>query len=54
MNLMCKVFRFRDRLPVHRLFVKIFSWFWVTALVMAPQRDSAMHSSLRVQTSNCR
>jgi len=35
MNLMCKVFRFRDRLPVHRLFVKIFSWFWVTALVMA-------------------
>jgi len=34
MNLMCKVFRFRDRVPVHRLFVKIFSWFWVTALVI--------------------
>ena len=34
MNFNSKVFRFRDRVPVHRLFVKIFSWFWVTALVI--------------------
>lgn len=34
MNFKSKVFRFRDRVPVHRLFVKIFSWFWVTALVI--------------------
>jgi signal transduction histidine kinase len=34
MNFKSKVFRFRDRAPVHRLFVKIFSWFWVTALVI--------------------
>jgi two-component system sensor histidine kinase CpxA len=34
MNVGSKVFRFRDRVPVHRLFVKIFSWFWVTALVI--------------------
>ena len=34
MNLTSKVFRFRDRLPVHCLFVKIFSWFWATALVI--------------------
>src|SRR6266850_2992943 len=34
MNFKSRVFRFRDRVPVHRLFVKIFSWFWVTALVI--------------------
>src|SRR6267154_232214 len=34
MNFKSKVFRFRDRVPVHRLFLKIFSWFWVTALVI--------------------
>ena len=34
MNFKSKVFRFRDRVPVHYLFVKIFSWFWVTALVI--------------------
>jgi len=34
MNFKSNVFRFRDRVPVHRLFVKIFSWFWVTALVI--------------------
>jgi len=34
MNFKSKVFRFRDRVPVHHLFVKIFSWFWVTALVI--------------------
>jgi two-component system sensor histidine kinase CpxA len=34
MNLTSRVFRFRDRLPAHCLFVKIFSWFWVTALVI--------------------
>jgi two-component system sensor histidine kinase CpxA len=34
MNFRSKVFRFRDRVPVYRLFVKIFSWFWVTALVI--------------------
>jgi two-component system, OmpR family, sensor histidine kinase CpxA len=34
MNFKSKIFRFRDRVPVHRLFVKIFSWFWVTALVI--------------------
>jgi two-component system sensor histidine kinase CpxA len=34
MNWKSQVFRFRDRVPVHRLFVKIFSWFWVTALVI--------------------
>jgi len=34
MNFKFKLFRFRDRVPVHRLFVKIFSWFWVTALVI--------------------
>jgi signal transduction histidine kinase len=34
MTFKSKVFRFRDRVPVHRLFVKIFSWFWVTALVI--------------------
>jgi signal transduction histidine kinase len=34
MNSKSKIFRFRDRVPVHRLFVKIFSWFWVTALVI--------------------
>jgi signal transduction histidine kinase len=34
MNFNFKLFRFRDRVPVHRLFVKIFSWFWVTALVI--------------------
>jgi two-component system sensor histidine kinase CpxA len=26
--------RFRDRVPVHRLFLKIFCWFWLTALVI--------------------
>lgn len=26
--------RFRDRVPVHRLFLKIFGWFWLTALVI--------------------
>src|ERR1700686_417694 len=25
---------FRDRVPVHRLFLKIFCWFWLTALVI--------------------
>jgi two-component system, OmpR family, sensor histidine kinase CpxA len=34
MNFKSKLFRFRDRVPVHRLFVKVFSWFWVTALVI--------------------
>ncbi len=34
MNFKSKIFRFRDRVPVHRLFVKIFSWFWVAALVI--------------------
>jgi two-component system sensor histidine kinase CpxA len=34
MNLRSKVFRFRERVPVHSLFVKIFSWFWLTALVI--------------------
>src|SRR5580765_6831781 len=34
MNFKSKVFRFRDRVPVYRLFVKVFSWFWVTALVI--------------------
>src|ERR1700704_1617371 len=34
MNSKSRVFRFRDRVPVHRLFLKIFSWFWVTALVI--------------------
>ncbi len=34
MNFKSKVFRFRDHVPVHRLFLKIFSWFWVTALVI--------------------
>ena len=34
MDFKSRVFRFRDRVPVHRLFVKIFSWFWVTALVI--------------------
>jgi len=34
MNFKSKFFRFRDRVPVHRLFLKIFSWFWVTALVI--------------------
>jgi two-component system sensor histidine kinase CpxA len=34
MNFKSKVFRFRDRVPVHRLFLKIFSWFWVSALVI--------------------
>jgi signal transduction histidine kinase len=34
MNFRSKVFRFRGRVPVDRLFVKIFSWFWVTALVI--------------------
>jgi two-component system, OmpR family, sensor histidine kinase CpxA len=34
MNFKSKLFRFRDRVPVHRLFVKIFSWFWVAALVI--------------------
>ena len=34
MNFKSKTFRVRDRVPVHRLFVKIFSWFWVTALVI--------------------
>jgi len=34
MNFKSKVFRIRDRVPVHRLFVKIFSWFWATALVI--------------------
>src|SRR3977135_814194 len=34
MNFKSNIFRFRDRVPVHRLFVKIFSWFWVTALVI--------------------
>ncbi len=34
MSFKSKVFRFRDRVPVHRLFVKIFSWFWATALVI--------------------
>jgi two-component system sensor histidine kinase CpxA len=34
MNFRSKVFRFRDRVPVHRLFLKIFSWFWITALVI--------------------
>ena len=27
-------FRFRDRVPVRRLFLRIFSWFWLTALVI--------------------
>jgi len=26
--------RFRDRVPVHRLFLRIFGWFWLTALVI--------------------
>src|SRR6267142_3025499 len=34
MNFKSKIFRFRDHVPVHRLFLKIFSWFWVTALVI--------------------
>src|SRR6266851_668819 len=34
MNFKSTVFRFRDHVPVHRLFLKIFSWFWVTALVI--------------------
>jgi two-component system sensor histidine kinase CpxA len=34
MNFKSKVFRIRDRVPVHHLFVKIFAWFWVTALVI--------------------
>jgi two-component system, OmpR family, sensor histidine kinase CpxA len=34
MNFKSTVLRFRDRVPVQRLFVKIFSWFWVTALVI--------------------
>src|SRR5712671_1900603 len=34
MNFKSKTFRFRDRVPGHHLFVKIFSWFWVTALVI--------------------
>jgi two-component system, OmpR family, sensor histidine kinase CpxA len=34
MNFKSRVFRFRDRVPVHRLFVKIFLWFWATALVI--------------------
>src|SRR6266849_10138356 len=34
MNFKSNLFRFRERVPVHRLFVKIFSWFWVTALVI--------------------
>jgi two-component system, OmpR family, sensor histidine kinase CpxA len=34
MNFKSKIFHFRDRVSVHRLFVKIFSWFWVTALVI--------------------
>lgn len=34
MNFKSRMFRFRDRVPVRRLFVKIFSWFWATALVI--------------------
>src|SRR5260370_3762702 len=29
-----RVARLHSRVPVHRLFVKIFLWFWLTALVM--------------------
>src|SRR5258707_1416637 len=59
MNFKSKVFRFRDRVPVHRLFLKIFSWFWVTALViiaimfvgrrvmdLKPTDSSSMYTSL--------
>jgi two-component system sensor histidine kinase CpxA len=34
MSFRSKVLRFRDRVPVRHLFVKIFSWFWVTALAI--------------------
>jgi len=34
MSFKSTVFRFRDRVSMHRLFLKIFSWFWVTALVI--------------------
>jgi len=59
MNSKSRVFRFRDRVPVHRLFLKIFSWFWVTALViisilfvgrrvmdLRPTDSSSMYSSV--------
>jgi signal transduction histidine kinase len=34
LKLKSRVLRLRSRVPVHRLFVKIFLWFWLTALVM--------------------
>jgi two-component system sensor histidine kinase CpxA len=34
LKLRSRVLRLRSRVPVHRLFVKIFLWFWLTALVM--------------------
>src|ERR1700716_1501573 len=34
LRLKSRVARLRSRVPVHRLFVKIFLWFWLTALVM--------------------
>jgi two-component system sensor histidine kinase CpxA len=34
LKLESRVARLRSRVPVHRLFVKIFLWFWLTALVM--------------------
>jgi two-component system sensor histidine kinase CpxA len=34
LNLKSTVLRLRSRVPVHRLFIKIFLWFWLTAVVM--------------------